>query len=357
MTESPRTDDHGRSRTAGATRAPARPSLVARLRTKYRWLDHLAAAGTRYKERNGDHYAAAITYYTMLALIPLIMVAFSAAGFVLFSRPELLTQLIENIRHAFPGEMGNKVVEAVQGAINRRTVVGVLGLLGALYSGLGWMTNIRDALTAQWGQDKGELPPIRTYLVDLANLMGLFVALVFSLGITALVSAFADQLLAFVGLGGVGWAGVLLTAISVLVSIGATWLVFLWVFSRLPRKPVTLRSAARGALVAALGLEVFKQLGGFYFRTITSSPAGAAFGPIIGVLVLVYFVSRFLLFVTAWMATARENMQLEPVPPPAPAVIRPVVQVRHAPGLRETAGLLGIGALLGLAARRCTHRR
>lgn len=330
--------------------------MVSRLRARYRWFDHLARAGGRYQDSNGDHYAAAITYYSILALIPLIMVAFSAAAFVLFSRPDLLAQLIEQIRLAFPGEMGTKVVDAVNGAINRRTIVGVIGLIVALYSGLGWMTNIRDALTAQWGQGKGELPLIRTYLVDLANLIGLFLAMLVSFGITALASVSADYLLALVGLRDVGMASVLLRVASVLVSIGATWLVFLWVFTRLPRKPVTLRSASRGALVAAIGFELFKQLGGIYFKTITRSPAGAAFGPIIGVLVLVYFVARFLLFVTAWTATARENQQAEPVPPPQPAVIRPVVQVRGTPGLSETAGLLGVGALLGLLARRWTRR-
>lgn len=330
---------------------------MARLRVRYRWLDHLARAGTRYQDSYGDHYAAAITFYSILALIPLIMVAFSAAASVLFSRPDLLTELIDKIRLAFPGEMGTKVIEAVRGAINRRTIVGLIGLVVALYSGLGWMTNIRDALTAQWGQGKGELPLIRTYLVDLANLVGLFLALLVSLAITVLASGFADHLLAFVGLRDTGSAAVLLRIASTVVSIGASWLVFLWVFSRLPRKPVTLRSAARGALVAAVGFELFKQLGGIYFKTITRSPAGAAFGPIIGVLVLVYFAARFLLFVTAWTATARENAQPEPVPPPEPAVIRPLVQVRNRPGLPETAGLLGVGAVLGLAARHLTRRR
>lgn len=333
-----------------------RPGLVRRYRDRYEWFDHLARAGSRYQEQSGDRYAAAITYYTILALIPLIMVAFSAAGFVLFSRPDLFAQLTERIRHLFPGEMGNTVVAAVRGAINRRTVVGVLGLLGALYSGLGWMTNIRNALTAQWGQDNEKLPILRTYLVDLGNLIGLFLAMVVSLGITTLASGFANHLLDYFGLRGVSGAGVLLGVVSVLISIGATWLVFVWVLSRLPRKPVTIRSAARGALLGAVGFEIFKQLGGFYFRTISSSPAGAAFGPIIGIFVLVYFVARFLLFVAAWTATSRDNLRPQPVAPPVPALIRPVVRVERIPGPATTVGLLGVGALLGFFARRFTRR-
>lgn len=37
----------------------------------------------RYRERDGDHYAAAMTFFSLLALVPLIMVAVSVAGFVL----------------------------------------------------------------------------------------------------------------------------------------------------------------------------------------------------------------------------------------------------------------------------------
>ena len=61
---------------------------VRALRERYGWLDHLVRAGARYTERHGNHYAAAVTYFSVLSLVPLLMVAFAIAGFVLQSQPE-----------------------------------------------------------------------------------------------------------------------------------------------------------------------------------------------------------------------------------------------------------------------------
>ena len=47
------------------------------------WLDHLVRAAGRYQSQRGDYYAAGITYFTVLSLFPLLMVAFAVAGFVL----------------------------------------------------------------------------------------------------------------------------------------------------------------------------------------------------------------------------------------------------------------------------------
>ena len=55
---------------------PDQPSKFEQLREKYPWLDHMVRAGARYTDRHGDHYAAAITYFSVLALVPLLMIAF-----------------------------------------------------------------------------------------------------------------------------------------------------------------------------------------------------------------------------------------------------------------------------------------
>jgi membrane protein len=108
----------------------------------------------------------------------------------------------------------------------------------------------------------------------------------------------------------------------------------------------------RGALAAAVGFEILKAVATFYLQGITGGPLGSLFGPIIGLLVFANLVSRFLLYVTAWAATAKENMLPPEVEPPPPAVIRPVVQVQGSTGPARAAGLLGVGALLGMAFRR-----
>ena len=59
----------------------------------------------------------------------------------------------------------------------------------------------------------------------------------------------------------------------------------------------------RAAVLAAVGFEILKVVGTYYIATTTKNPAVATFGPIIGVLLFLNLVFRFLLYCTAWTAT------------------------------------------------------
>lgn len=340
------TDDHG-----------DKEKLIPRLRGKYAWFDHIMRANEAFGERYGNHYAAAITYFSVLSLVPILMVGFAITAFVLAGDETLLNDLKRNITEAAPAGLGKTLNEVVDTAIDSRAAVGVLGLATALYSGIGWMSNLRDALTAQWGLEKKPRSFLPSLLADLAALIGLGLALVISFGLSAVGAGAADFLLDLVGLGGYGWAKVLLTLLTVVLSLGANWLVFLWVISRLPREHVSMRSAEKGALIAAIGFEILKAAATVFLVGVTSSPTGALFGPIIGLLVFSNLVSRFLLFVTAWTATSPENLRRKLAAPPEPVVVRTDVHVRSGPSAGQAAGLLGAGGLLGLGVGLLRHRR
>ncbi|HEX6401905.1 MAG TPA: inner membrane protein YhjD [Pseudonocardiaceae bacterium] len=301
---------------------------LKRYRQRYPWLDHLLRAAQSYSDHHGDHYAAAITFFSVLSLVPMLMIAFAAAGFVLAGNPELLRHLQDQIQTAVPGDLGATLNQVIDGAIASRQGVGIIGLVGALYSGLGWMSNLREALTEQWRASSGDQPPeagsfLRTKMVDLLALLGLGVALVMSFAVTGAGTAFAGAVLNAAGLGRIPGARLVLTALAVAGSIIGMWLVFLWVIARLPRQPVPLRRAMRAAWVGAIGFEILKQAFAIYLDSVTASPTGKLFGPVIGLMVFAYFVSRFLLFLTAWAAVVRQVPEEGPQIPaqrrPAPA--------------------------------------
>jgi membrane protein len=273
-------------------------------RARWHWLDHLIRANEKFGERYGNQFAAAITYFSVLSLFPLMMISFAVAGFVLSAQPELLNELKDGVTKAVPGSLGETVNQLITSALDSKGTVGVLGLLTALYSGIGWMTNLRDALTAQWGHERKQLPLISTTLKDFVALIGLGLALVVSFGLTAAGTGLGNLLLRLVGLEGEGWARFLLFVATLVLSVLANWLVFLWVLTGLPREKVIVRSAVKGAVAAAIGFEILKQVGAIYLTSVTSSPTGAIFGPVIGLLVFSNLVARFLLLVTAWTATA-----------------------------------------------------
>src|SRR5215470_17718208 len=209
-----------RGRRAASTRMlPVDTSRIERLRARHGWLDHLILAGQRYMASHGNHYAAAITYFSVLAVVPMLMIAFSVAGFVLAAHPAVISALQDAIGASVPGELGQTINEVVDQAIESRTAVGVIGLLGAAYSGLGWMGNLREALTAQWSQVHRRAGFVRVKVGDALALVGLGLALLVSFALTAAGSGFATDLLELVGLADQRWAEVLLAVLAVILAV------------------------------------------------------------------------------------------------------------------------------------------
>lgn len=337
-----------------ATEEKKKPSLLERQRAKHHWLDHLLRAATRYFTQKGDFYAAGITYYTVLALVPIIMVAFAALGFALAGDAARLMSVQQNITSSVPANLQGTVNDLVDGAISSRTSVGLIGLLGALYAGLGWMNNIRTALTAQWEQKHSGPSFLKKKIFDLGALVGLFLALVASVLLSALGSTATGFVLKLVHLASVPGAFLITRLLAIVLSIAATWAVFTWVIARLPREAVSARSGVRAALLAAVAFEVLKQIMAFYLPNVVNGPAGKVFGPVLGILVFVFFTSRVLLFSTAWAATAPDADAVVEVP--GPAVVSTQVQVSAAPNARGVLAGVGIGVAAALGVTRWRRR-
>ena len=185
-----------------------------RLRARYRWLDHAVRAQQRYDGANGDFFAAGITYFTVFAMFPLLMVGFAVVGFLLASRPEVLAEIDNRVKSAVSGDFAQQFISLMYSAIDSRASVGVIGLATAIYVGLLWMQRLREALSVMWGQDlRAHGGYLHTKFSDVAALVSTFVASILTIGLTAL------------GSGVLNLAGSLRGA-SLVVSILVAWLLF-----------------------------------------------------------------------------------------------------------------------------------
>ena len=337
---------------------PAKPGILARCRSRYKWFDHMMLAQERYQQSKGDFFAAGITYFTVFALFPLLMVGFSAAGFVLSRRPDLLDDIENRIRSAVSGEFSQQLIELMNSAIDSRTSVGIIGLATAAWAGLGWMANLREALSAMWEQRRDPKRFVRTKLSDLLALVSAFAAIVVTVALTALGSdSVMKQVLEWLGLQDLPGMSIVLRVASILVSLLISWLLFTWMIARLPRESVSFRSAARAGLMVAVGFEIFKQVASIYLGVVVTGPAGATFGPVLGLMVFAYITARLILFATAWAATSKENLAAVPLDPPTGAVITPRVQVREGLGPGGAFAAAAVGALGALGLSRLSRRR
>jgi membrane protein len=190
---------------------------------------------------------------------------------------------------------------------------------------------------------------VRTKLSDLVALVSVFLALAVTIAMTALSrKSVMRQILEWLGLQDLPAVGVALQVASIFLSLFISWLLFTWIIARLPRESISFRSSIRAGLLAAVAFEIFKQVASVYLSSVTNGPAGATFGPVLGLMVFAYITSRLILFSTAYAATSKENLAAAPVDPPAGATINTRVEVREgvgAPGAFAAAAVGAIGAL------------
>ncbi|WP_406816902.1 inner membrane protein YhjD [Mycobacterium sp. M23085] len=336
---------------------PAKPGIVDRLRARYGWLDHVIRAYQHFDERNGGFFAAGLTYYTIFALFPLLMVGFAIFGFVLARRPQLLSTIDDHIRAQVSGTLGNQLQELMNSAIDARTSVGVIGLATAVWAGLGWISHLRQALTELWWDEPIDSPGfVRNKFSDLLAMVGTFAVIVATVALSTFGHAAPmGALLKWLGIPRFVVFDWLFWLFSILIAMLVSWLLFTWMIARLPRAKVSLADSARAGLIAAIGFEVFKQVGSIYLRTVLRSPAGAAFGPVLGLMVFAYITAYLVLFCTAWAATASNDPRSQPVAPPAPAIIAPRIQMDEGLNTRQTLTAMALGAVGALAVSRFTR--
>lgn len=267
--------------------------------------DHLVRAVERYADRNATQLAASVTYFGFLSFFPLIALAFSVLGYVSFMHDEAREVLRAAIQEVLPGLGDQLPIEAIERA---RVGAGLIGLLGLLYSGLGAVSALRQALHAIWLKSLKDGPNfIIAKLFDTLTVVIVGIALLASVTLTSTAQAGTHWLLDQVGLDqSIVVAGVTRT-LGFVIAIGADTVIFLVLFRRLSGTRRPLWMLWRGALLAAVGFELMKLLAAFLLRSTLDNPVYASFAVLVGLLVWINLVTRFLLFTAAWTATQRPS--------------------------------------------------
>ncbi|MGC4962194.1 YhjD/YihY/BrkB family envelope integrity protein [Gordonia sp. DT101] len=324
-------------------------SAFAGARERWTWLEHLIQTVQRYNDRRGNLYAASISFNGILALVPIVMVVFAIAGFVLANQPDLLKELQDAVVKNMPEGLGDQVSDLIDSAIASRAAVGIVGLIGAAFTGIGWISGVRLGMTEMWG-GRVNRNAVMSKVWDLITFVVLGIAFAGTMALTALGnSGLTTEVLSWVGLEDASWAPAVVRTVSVIISVMATWLLFTFVMSRLPLVQLPFRNTLKAGLLTAIAFEIVKTVGGIYLQSVLSGPAGVAFGPIIGLLVFAYLASRIVLYAAAWCATdpINEEFQVtEEDAPLPPVVVSPNYQVNPVARPATLVAVAGIAAAI-----------
>ena len=248
-----------------------------------------------------DDYApsmgAAIAFYTVFSLAPLVMIVIGVAGFFWGEeavRGELMRQI--------GGMVGDNGATAVEGVISsgaeesqQGIAAGVVSAVVLLVGATTVFAELQRALDRIWEvpsqqKKKGIWNLIRGRLLSLG--------LVLSLAFLMLVSLIVSTALSALGgwLGGLmpGWE-LVLQLLNMLVSFAILTLLFAMIFRFMPQADVAWRDVWTGAFVTALMFEIGKLLIGLYVGKASVASSYAAAGSLVIVLIWVYYAAQVFL--------------------------------------------------------------
>jgi membrane protein len=322
-------------------------------RARWPWFDHAVRAYGLNTEVVGSQLAAAITFYGFLSFFPLLALGFSVVGYISGAYPDAQDAVTRAVTDSFPTLIGPEPGRInIQDVIDAKAGAGVIGLVGLLYTGLGWIDALRAALRGVFGTTDLPLGFVKKKAVDIVVLAGLGLAILASLVVTTVATAVTSQVLGAMGLDDSLVAVALLKVLSVGLALLADTALFTILLRRLSGAHLPWRRVRTAALLGAIGFELLKVVGAFLLVRTTANPVYATFGVVVGLLIWINLISQLLMFVAAWAATEPDPAEflapLSPVPPAAP----PVAVRRRGWGRAVLGAAVGAGVVAMLTRRR-----
>ncbi|MBT2210535.1 YihY/virulence factor BrkB family protein [Actinomadura sp. NEAU-AAG7] len=283
--------------------------LLRGWRARWKWFDHLGRAFERYTDRRGERLAAALTYHAFLSFFPLLALAYALLGYLVGVSTQARDYFVKAVNSLLPGLSDELQVEQIA---QSKTAVGIVGVAALLFTGLGWVDVLRESLRDIWDNKPtggGNFASKRLW--DLAVLLFLGVILICGIAVSTITTSATHTVLSWMGLEDVTGAGTALRLLSLAVAMAFDTVIFLVLFTRLSGTRAPWRRIARGALFGAVGFELLKQVATLLIGRTTQNPVYASFAVLVGLMVWMNIVSRFVLFVAAWTATRRVVMSAD----------------------------------------------
>ncbi|MFC6150769.1 MULTISPECIES: YihY/virulence factor BrkB family protein [Mumia] len=301
-------------------------AAFAALRRRSTFVDHVVRTIQHFGAVRGSILAGGITYFGFLSIFPILALAFFVVGYISEYFPNADDALETAISQILPGIVTTEdPPPAGQISFDQiaatRNIAGVIGALGVLYTGLGFVSNLRSSLEVAFGVSKqrayGFVPGKLRDLATLA-LVGLMILL--SVGISSAVTQNASTLLDTIGIRS-STAAVAVGVLSVLLGIASSTVLFFVIYKLLPHTDVPARAMWSGALLAAIGFEIIKQLAAF----LLGAAAGGALASLalsVTLLVWIYYFAQLTVYGASWsvMAPASRRRPTAVVPRVVPVV-------------------------------------
>ena len=251
--------------------------------------DFIAEIYLRFGKDHGSFLAATISYYALFSIFPLLLVLISLAGYI-FAKAETAAAVLEYTSRFLPqfSELISVNIEAVTAS---RSQVGVIAVVGLLWTGTAIFDALEYALDTVWGEAENRL-------LWRAKLLG--VATVVILGaVLALLTLSAPLLEVVRQFGKENALGRAIIsgndAYFWLINMAAMAFVFLLIYHIVPSRRPKIGQVWPGALAAAVIWEIARRFFAWYVRRIARfSAIYGSLGIVIGLLIWLYVLGMII---------------------------------------------------------------
>jgi membrane protein len=258
--------------------------------------DLLKATFAEWREDRAERLAAALAYYTMFSIAPLLLIAIAVAGLV-FGEEAARGQVVGQLR-GLVGQEGGEVIETAISNANRPAagiLATVVGLITLFLGASGVFGQLKDALNTIWEvkpkEGQGFIAVIKDRFLSLTMVLGVGFLLLTSLVISAALAALSD----FLG-GLLPGLEFFWQVVNFVISFAVVTLLFALIYKILPDVKIAWRDVWLGAAVTALLFTIGKTLLGLYIGNAGVGSAYGAAGSLLVILVWVYYSAQILFF-------------------------------------------------------------
>ncbi len=248
---------------------------------------------------NKDHaqrLGAALAYYTVFSLGPLLIIVIAIAGLV-FGQQAAQGQIVDQLRGLVGDQGATFIQSAIAASSTPRTglIASVIGVATLILGALGVFGALQDALNAIWGVQPKPGRGIKGLITDRLLSFSMVIVVGFLLLVSLVISAALAAFLKYFG-GMLPFSSTVLQGINFFVSFAVVTLLFALIFKVLPDAKVHWSDVWIGAVLTALLFAIGKFILGYYLGTSAYASSYGAAGSLIIVLVWIYYSAQILFF-------------------------------------------------------------
>ncbi len=249
-----------------------------------------------WSEDKAPRLAAALAYYTVFAIAPILVIAIAVAKMFGFSSAQ------DEIIGQISGVVGQQAADAIKTIVQNRgqtnspnILATIIGVVTLLIAATGLFGELQDSLNTIW---EVQPKPNQGFLATLKNRFFSF-TMVLGVGFLLLVSLVISTILSALGttLGGPADSQTIIwKVVNFIIAFGVTTILFALIYKVIPDVKISWSDVWIGALATAVLFTIGKFLIGRYLATESAASTYGAAGALVLVLIWVYYSAQILFF-------------------------------------------------------------